>query len=125
MKTSDFKKLEVWQKSMDLCVDVYEAIKSFPIEERYSLCDQIRRCVTSVPSNIAEGQGKSSKKEFRYHLFVARGSLAELQTQLILSKMLKYKTEEEITPLIEKISIIDRMLVKLISFLDSSTTENR
>ena len=119
MKTSDFKKLAVWQESMNLCVEVYEIIKSFPPEEKYALCDQIRRCVTSVPSNIAEGQGKGSKKEFRYHLLVSRGSLAELQTQLILSQMLKYKNDKEITPLLDKFSIIDRMIVSLITYLDN------
>ncbi|MEP6717532.1 MAG: four helix bundle protein [bacterium] len=74
--------LIVWQKGMDLVVSVYRATERFPIEERYGLTSQIRRAVTSIPANIAEGQGRRLTKEFLYFLSNARGSLWELDTHL-------------------------------------------
>ncbi|KAA6457904.1 four helix bundle protein [Acidobacteria bacterium AB60] len=83
-----FRELVVWQKSMDLATAVYRMTSGFPRDELYGLTNQIRRCAVSVPSNIAEGQGRMSKGEFRQFLGVARGSNFELQTQLELARRL-------------------------------------
>ena len=79
------QELEVWQKSMDLAVACYEATRSFPKEELFGLTSQIRRASSSMPANIAEGQGRQSTKEFLNFLSIARGSLKEVETHLILS----------------------------------------
>jgi len=73
--------LVVWQKAMTLVTDTYRATLTFPREEQFGLTSQLRRCSVSIPSNIAEGQGRLSEKEFRYFLGQARGSLMELETQ--------------------------------------------
>ncbi len=78
--------LEVWQKSRDLTNSIYTISKSFPVDERFGLTNQMRRCAVSVPSNIAEGCGRSSFKETIRFLYIARGSLYELETQLYISQ---------------------------------------
>ena len=82
MKSSDYKQLIVWHKSMDLVVEVYSLVKLLPKEELYALSDQMRRAVVSIPSNISEGLGRNSDKEFIQFLSVSRGSLWELATQI-------------------------------------------
>jgi four helix bundle protein len=82
---NDYKELEVWQKSMDLAVKVYAITTNFPQSELYGLTSQIRRSAVSIPSNIAEGSARSGSKGFVQFLFVARGSAAELETQLLLA----------------------------------------
>lgn len=77
---NDYRELDVWQMSMTLCENVYTLIQSFPSEERFALCDQLRRAVISIPSNIAEGNGRDSKAEYARFLSIARGSLFEVQT---------------------------------------------
>ena len=84
----DYKELDVWKRAVQLAVDVYEVLESFPVSEKYTIVDQIKRSVISVPSNIAEGSGRNSLKEFIYYLYIARGSLSELETQLILADKL-------------------------------------
>ena len=83
-----FRELVVWQKSMDLATTVYRMTRQFPRDEMYGLANQIRRCAVSVPSNIAEGQGRMSSGEFRQFLGIARGSNFELQTQIELVRRL-------------------------------------
>jgi four helix bundle protein len=83
---SDYKDLLVWQKAMDLAQDVYAITKDFPNDEIYGLTSQVRRCAVSIPSNIAEGAGRSSKKEFKHFLHISLGSAAELETQLLLAQ---------------------------------------
>lgn len=83
-----FRELVVWQKSIQLATAVYRMTQDFPREELYGLSSQIRRCAVSVPSNIAEGQGRNSTKEFRQFLGVARGSNFELQTQIEIARRL-------------------------------------
>ena len=85
-----FKDLVVWQKAMDLVTEIYKLTDSFPKREVYSLTDQIRRAAVSVPSNIAEGQAHYSRPEFRHYLRHSAGSLAELETQLLLAERLGY-----------------------------------
>lgn len=89
-----FKDLVAWQKAMDLAQAIYTATETFPRHELYGLTSQIRRAAISVPSNIAEGQAHYSKPEFRHFLRHARGSLAELETQILLARRLNYLTEE-------------------------------
>ena len=85
-----FRDLTVWQRAMQLTVAVYKLTQEFPREELYGLTSQIRRSVVSIPSNIAEGQGRASPAEFRQFLAIARGSNCEVQTQLEIARALDY-----------------------------------
>ena len=86
----NYRELEVWQLAMTFVEDVYRALKTFPVEERYGICDQIRRAAVSIPSNIAEGFGRDTPKEFAHFLAIARGSLYETMTQLEIASRLGY-----------------------------------
>ena len=90
MKSSDYRQLKVWQKAMDLTTEIYKLVKLLPKEETYALSDQMRRAAVSIPSNIAEGQGRNSDKEFVNFLSIARGSLWELETQIEICERLGY-----------------------------------
>jgi|SRR5437868_6467174 len=96
MKIHNFKELQVWQKAMDLVAFTYELTKCFPKEEKFGLVTQIQRCAVSIPSNIAEGSGRVSNKEFQHYISIAMGSSFELETQIILAFKFKYITEEQI-----------------------------
>ena len=85
-----YRELIAWQKAMKLVTEIYEATQRFPSEERYGLTNQLRRASVSVPSNIAEGQARFSQKEFHHFLSQARGSLVEIETQLLIARNLKY-----------------------------------
>jgi four helix bundle protein len=93
MELSPFRKLIVWQKAMDLVRAVYRKSKNFPADERYVLTDQLRRAVVSIPSNIAEGSGRASNKDYAHFLSIARGSLYEVMTQLEIAQSLGYIDE--------------------------------
>lgn len=114
---ADFKDLLVWQKSMDLVEMVYQLIKYLPKEEQFELSSQIRRAVISIPSNIAEGQGRKTDREFLRFLSIARGSRAELETQLLLAQRLGYLSKEQIAPPIALCNEIGRMLFALMENL--------
>jgi four helix bundle protein len=90
IKTSDYQDLKVWQKAIDLTVEVYELVKLQPRDEHYALSDQMRRAAISIPSNIAEGQGRITTKEFIRFLSMARGSLWEISSQIELCERLNY-----------------------------------
>ena len=96
MPLRSFRDLIVWQKSMLLAREIYQLVKMLPVEERYALSDQMRRAAVSVPSNIAEGQARNSTKEFIQILQIAKGSNAELMTQLLLCVDFEYLTDEQI-----------------------------
>src|SRR5450755_4980794 len=85
-----YQELVAWRKAMKFVIDIYQATQDFPSEERYGLTNQLRRACVSVPSNIAEGQARFSQKEFHHFLNQARGSLVEIETQLLIAKELKY-----------------------------------
>jgi four helix bundle protein len=85
-----FRELAVWQRAMELTVSVYKATRGFPREETYGLTSQIRRCAVSIPSNIAEGQGRATSGEFKQFLNIARGSNCEVQTQLEIARALNF-----------------------------------
>jgi four helix bundle protein len=105
--------LLVWQESIALVKDIYAATKTFPDDEKFGLTSQMRRAAVSLPSNIAEGAGRGSQREFAQFLVIARGSLSELETQLIIAKELNYLNE---TAKIEaKIQSIFRLLGGLLN----------
>ncbi|MCK9256369.1 MAG: four helix bundle protein [Bacteroidales bacterium] len=112
-KIKDFKDLIVWQKSMDLVEEVYRLVKNLPKEELYSLSDQIKRSAISIPSNIAEGQGRKSAREFIRFLRIARASKAELETQLLLCVRINYLNTSDIDRAIDLIQEIGKMLNSL------------
>jgi four helix bundle protein len=91
-----FRDLQVWQRSMELTVAIYRLTQTFPREEIYGLVSQLRRAAVSIPSNIAEGQGRSNTGEFRQFLSIARGSNCELQTQLEIARRLKFGKAESL-----------------------------
>lgn len=103
----------MWRKSMEVARDTYILLRKLPQEERYALADQMRRSAVSIPSNIAEGQGRSNVNEFALFLGYAQGSRAELQTQLLLAKDFGYLTEEEIEPVFNRLEEIGKMLYSL------------
>lgn len=90
MESFYFEELVVWKKAMELVRLVYQAAKTFPADERFALTDQLRRAVVSIPSNIAEGNGRGSNKDYAHFLSIARGSLYETMTQLRIAKDLGY-----------------------------------
>ncbi|UZJ41936.1 four helix bundle protein [Prosthecochloris sp. SCSIO W1101] len=102
------KKLKVWQESMHLVKTVYQLTQRFPQEELYGLTHQMRRAAVSIPSNLAEGAARESKKEYAYFISIARGSLSELDTQVKIAQMLGYV--EDITDLDEQINQVGRLL---------------
>lgn len=104
------KELIVWQKAMLLAEMVYKLVKLLPKEELYALSDQMRRAVISIPSNIAEGNARNSTREFLQFLSVANGSLAELETQLLLCTKINYLTMEQIQPTLNLMDELAKML---------------
>lgn len=101
--------LKIWQKAIELAKDVYEAVAELPNEEKFGLQSQMKRCAVSVPSNIAEGAGRNSRKEFSHFIGIANGSLFELQTQLILSFELKLLNEQKLNSVLAKIIELQKM----------------
>ena len=112
-----YKDLVAWQKSMALVTEVYRASQEFPKEEVFGLIGQTRRAAISIPSNIAEGHARTSKKEFQYFLSNARGSLAELETHLTIAYQLTYINEMAINQVLDRVGEIGRILNGLISSL--------
>jgi len=95
LKIHNFKELLVWQKAMDLAVFTYQLTGFFPKEEKYGLISQIQRCAVSIPSNIAEGSGRVSTKEFQHFISIALGSSFELETQVILAFRFGYISKDQ------------------------------
>ena len=119
-KIKSFRDLHVWQKAMALAKSVYCVVKYLPREETYGLSDQMRRAAVSIPSNIAEGQARQTKKEFLQFLWIARGSSAELETQLQLAIDLGYLDGvpvEQMKTLFQLSDEVSRMLYTLIARL--------
>jgi four helix bundle protein len=113
----DHKDLDVWKQSMLLAEDIYALTKNFPSDEKYGLSSQIKRAVVSIPSNIAEGAGRKGDKEFIQFLYIAMGSLSELETQLILSNRLQFVNSIEIY--LSQIEKIKKMLFGLIRYVNN------
>lgn len=112
--------LLVWQKAMQFVTDVYHETGTFPKEEIYGLTNQLRRAAVSVPSNIAEGHGRTSKKEFHRFVSQARGSLLEVETQLEIARNLGYLSAKGASDLLSKASEIARMLNGLLSWCEAA-----
>jgi len=105
-----YRELIAWQKAMDLVVGVYEGTKAFPREELYGLTSQLRRAAVSIPSNIAEGQGRRSSKEFIRFLSIAYGSLQETETQIILATRLGYLESAQEAQLLEQCAEVGKLI---------------
>ncbi len=105
-----FKNLLVWQKSIELAQVVYTLAASFPAEEKFGLQSQVRRCVVSIASNIAEGAGRASEGEFKHFLGIALGSGFELETQLILAHKFNYISNETLVQVTNGLLEIQRMI---------------
>jgi four helix bundle protein len=108
-----YKELLVWQKAVDLAVGVYQITEKLPKEERYGLISQINRSVISIPSNIAEGAGRNTNKDFNNFLGIAQGSSFELDTQLIISNRLNFISKEEYQKVEIQLEHIQNMIAKL------------
>ncbi|MDD2345903.1 MAG: four helix bundle protein [Dysgonamonadaceae bacterium] len=121
MKTH--KDLDAWKNSIGLVTDVYKTTQGFPKIEQFGLTNQIRRSAVSVPSNIAEGAGRKYKKEFIQFLFISLGSLAELETQLIISNNIDYISEEELETYNQKIKTISNQIHGLVKYLSNQVTK--
>jgi len=105
----NLKELKIWNKAMDLAVNVYKATSVFPSDEKFGLTSQSRRAAVSIPSNIAEGAGRNSKKEFAHFLGIANGSSFELQTQLVISNKLNLIDGDLLNELLNQIDELQKM----------------
>ncbi len=107
---ADYKNLRIWQKAFDLSLMIYDAAEQFPPHEKFGLANQMERAATSIPSNIAEGYGRGSDREFYYFLSVARGSLYEVQTQLYIASARQYIADEKTDQMNHLLDELGRML---------------
>lgn len=121
MQGKSYRELEAWREAMTLVEEVYRATASFPQHEIYGLTQQIRRSAVSIPSNIAEGQGRKSPGGFKYHTLIARGSLCELETQLLLAERLAYLECEKSRALQERMQLVGRLIGGLVRYLEPLT----
>jgi len=103
---NSYKDLIVWQRGMDLVETMYQITAKLPVSEQWGLISQMRRAAVSVPSNIAEGYGRQATGEYRHHLSIGRASLLELETQVLLCHRLKYLTETDSKPILEKLTTL-------------------
>ena len=115
--SASFKDLRVWQEAMKFVVQVYAVTTQFPRHELYGLSNQIRRAAVSIPSNIAEGKGRRSDREFGNYLLHARGSLLEVQTQLMIAKELQYMNNDDALRILASSDTIGRSLNSLVNSL--------
>ena len=116
--SASFKDLRVWQEAMKFAVEVYRVTAQFPRHELYGLSQQLRRAAVSVPSNIAEGTGHRSDREFGHFLLQTRGSLLEVQTQVMIAQELQYLSSEEAQRLLTSADAIGRSLNSLINSIN-------
>lgn len=112
-----YRDLLAWQKAVALVTEIYRATEKFPRSELFALTGQIRRAAVSIPSNIAEGHARTSRKEFQYFLSNARGSLAELETQLIISQNLGFINRPDLDHLQDQIGEVGRIINGLLTAL--------
>ena len=117
MEVKTYKDLIVWQKSMNLVDKVYEMIVIMPQEEKYALCDQMRRSATSIPSNIAEGWARATTKEYLNFLSIANGSYCELETQLQMCQRNKLAPNEQLVDALNLADEVGKMLASMIKKL--------
>ena len=120
MKVKNYQHLIAWQRAMDLVELVYKASTRFPREELYALTSQVRRAAVSIPSNIAEGQGRRTTSDFLRHLSIAYGSLREVETQLLIAARLNYVTAAQVETIMTKAGEVGRLLNGLMNSLSPS-----
>ena len=119
-----FRDLIVWQRSMNFVTRIYELTAQLPKNELYGLTSQIRRCAVSIPSNIAEGSKRGTRKDFRQFILIAYGSSAELETQIDIARRLQYLAADAVMPILEELSAIQRMIHKLSQSLHQEKPTN-
>ena len=119
-----YRDLIAWQKAMDLVTAIYRATAGFPRDEIYGLTSQLRRAAVSIPSNIAEGQGRQSTREFIHFLSIAYGSLNEAQTQILIAERLKYLNDSDCQSLIEQSYEVARIINGLSRSLTAKLSSN-
>ena len=124
MKAKSYRELIVWQKAMDLAVAIHPIARSFPKAEMFGLTSQLNRAAVSVPSNIAEGQGRRTTADFLHFLGIAKGSLNELETQITLARRYDYLQEAAHTHLLQQSAEVGRMLNGLIEALELRRSEH-
>lgn len=115
----NFKELKVWQKSYQLCLEIYKVTKAFPKNEEFGLTSQMRRAAVSIPSNIAEGYGRKTTPEYIRFLYIAYGSICELETQVLMSGDLGYLIQHSLPKFTDNINEVERMLKALIKSLEN------
>lgn len=120
-RIKSYKDLIVWEKSMDLVTEIYLLTEKFPKSELYGIVSQMRRCAISIPSNIAEGKQRGTRKDYRHFLIIAFGSGAELETQIEISKRLNFCKNEDYTVIDGLLDEIVKILNKLISKLEENS----
>jgi len=118
-----YRDLEVWQKAMELVIECYQITKSFPKNETFGLAGQLQRAAVSIPANLAEGRARQHTKEFIQHVSIAYGSLAELETHILIAERLKYIDVSQLEKLLEKSAEIGRMLNGLRRSLEKKRNE--
>ena len=118
MTIKNYQDLDVWKKSMDLAVILYSLSREFPAEERFGLPHQIQKSAVSIPSNIAEGWGRNSTKDYIRFLGIARGSLYELETQILIANRIGYLNEKTVEKILSESNTISKMLMSLIRSLE-------
>jgi four helix bundle protein len=119
MGARNYRELTVWQKAMALVEEVYRLTRGFPSDEKFGLTNQLRRASVSVPSNIAEGQGRRSRNQFVIFLRIARGSVQEVETQLMIAQRLNYASERQVEPMLQQLDEISRLLAGLLRSMES------
>jgi four helix bundle protein len=110
MTARNYRDLIAWKKAFDLALAIYEETSSFPMEEKYGITSQLRRSGISISSNIAEGEGRNSSREFRHHLSIALGSLREVETQVLIAESLGYFREDRAAKLMEMAAEVGRLI---------------
>lgn len=123
-KIESYKDLIVWQKSMEMVSEIYRITEDFPKHEQYGLASQMRRSAVSIPSNIAEGYRRGSRKDYRKFVLISFGSGAELETQLLIAQQLKYCTQDRVDMVLLMLDSVMRMLNKLAYSLKKPPTTN-
>jgi four helix bundle protein len=119
-----YQDLVAWQKSMELVTAVYRIARDWPHEEQYGLTSQVRRAAVAIPSNLAEGHGRSGRREFAHHVSIAYGSLCELETQLLIAQRLDYSNAEATKSLMNRIAEVRRLTSGLLRSLQSAAPNN-
>jgi four helix bundle protein len=120
----NLKELKIWKKAIDLAVEVYRVSALFPPDEKYGLISQTRRAAVSISSNIAEGAGRNSEKEFKYFLGIANGSSFELQTQLFISNKLSLLSNEDLEKILQQIEELQKMNYGFQNMLNKKSSTN-